>query len=179
MVGVLVAVGLWGCKGRTPAVAISPSPTPFSPAAINFQPPKYQSGYTPDTVLDFDTLQIPDASPEVLSRGRTLYIENCAVCHEPEAYIPDSAAPNLDPQPDPLDDPKLYKRGHDLRSIIYNTHYGIEGTGMAPWGHVYDDAYYAGGPPPKGRGAYTDAPVKTAPYTAGPSWGTFDFRSSC
>ena len=81
-------------------------------------------------------LDMPEPTTEVLLAGRELYTANCASCHGNQLQGDGVAGARLDPSPTDLRSKANYKYGHLQYGVYRTAAYGVEGTGMAPWGDI-------------------------------------------
>lgn len=135
-------------EGETPADGETPAETASSdgpgdvPASgvpdrealeYDFELADGMAGY--DEVLE---MQVPPMTPELVAQGKELFVENCASCHGEKGMGDGEAGKALDPPPRNMTDPSGYKYGH-LHLALYRTGaYGVDGTGMAPWGDILE-----------------------------------------
>lgn len=83
-------------------------------------------------------LSIPTATGSSVQLGRELFLQNCAMCHGDDADGKGAAAAALDPLPTDLRRLTEYKYGFDERALFRSIGYGVEGTGMAPFGDILE-----------------------------------------
>ena len=79
----------------------------------------------------------PEFTDELIARGEFIYISNCSSCHGskgiPEPVDSHKWEFDLD-----LTDASQYKYGSTPEDIAYVSTFGIEDTGMAPWGDILE-----------------------------------------
>ncbi|MBI3924318.1 MAG: c-type cytochrome [Armatimonadetes bacterium] len=79
-------------------------------------------------------------SPDAMTKGKELFVTNCAPCHGDAGKGGGPAAAALDPQPRDLTTLSEYKYGTGDLAIFRSAKYGVPDTGMAPWeGRLSDD----------------------------------------
>lgn len=78
-------------------------------------------------------MAVVPSTPESIEKGKTLFAQNCATCHGADGKGGGEAGLALDPPPRNLTIASEYKYGHMDLAIYRTVHYGVEGTGMAPW----------------------------------------------
>ena len=83
-------------------------------------------------------MEIPAHTPEMIAKGKELFAANCTSCHGPEGKGDGDAGANLDPPPRNMTATDEYKYGHMELALFRTGAYGIEGTGMAPWGDILE-----------------------------------------
>lgn len=74
--------------------------------------------------------------PSSLRFGRELYIANCSGCHGNELDGTGKTGRTLELPPTNLLETDTYKYGKLHLGIYRSTYYGVEGTGMPPWGDI-------------------------------------------
>ena len=75
------------------------------------------------------------ANPDMVTRGKKVFGQNCALCHGAEGHGDGAAGQALDPKPRNLVDGPWKKVGGFTGWFTVVTH-GIEGTGMASFAHI-------------------------------------------
>ena len=98
-------------------------PTEYPPAPGYELPP-----VDPKTVLT--------ANPELLSRGKGLFEQNCISCHGPQGQGDGPAAATLNPRPRNLTRSEGWKNGYSLTGIYKTLSEGIKGTGMSAFDYL-------------------------------------------
>jgi len=83
-------------------------------------------------------MEVPASSPEIVAKGKELFDANCTSCHGPEGLGDGDAGKSLDPAPRNLTATDEYKYGHMDLALFRTSAYGIDGTGMAPWGDILE-----------------------------------------
>ncbi|MFN4103147.1 MAG: FTR1 family protein [Tepidimonas sp.] len=89
----------------------------------------------------YDVQVAPRSAPD-LTRGKALYAAQCAACHGANGLGDGPAGKGLDPAPSNFHDQARMAQ----RSVyaLYNTiTLGVEGTAMAPYGHLRDEDRWA------------------------------------
>ena len=83
-------------------------------------------------------LEVPPSDAAMIAKGKELFVANCTSCHGDQGLGDGTAGASLDPKPRNLTAIDEYKYGH-LELALYRTGaYGVEGTGMAPWGDILE-----------------------------------------
>lgn len=95
-------------------------PTDYPPARKQVIPP-----------LDPRTVMAP--SPELLARGRELYLQTCATCHGPEGKADGPGAKGLNPAPRNFTVPTGWKNGSSVEGIYRTLEEGIPGSSMVAY----------------------------------------------
>ena len=98
-------------------------PTEYPPERGYVLPP-----VDPKTVLT--------ANPELLSRGKTLFEQNCTPCHGPSGEGNGPATATLNPRPRNFTQPQGWTNGYRLTEIYKTLTEGIKGTGMASYDYL-------------------------------------------
>lgn len=98
-------------------------PTEYPPERGYVLPP-----VDPKTVLT--------ASPELLSRGTTLFQQNCTPCHGPTGEGNGPAAAALNPRPRNFTELNGWTNGYRLTEIYKTLTEGIKGTAMASYNYL-------------------------------------------
>jgi mono/diheme cytochrome c family protein len=98
-------------------------PTEYPPERGYVLPP-----VDPKTVLT--------ASPELLSRGETLFQQNCTPCHGPTGEGNGPAAAALNPRPRNFTELNGWTNGYRLTEIYKTLTEGIKGTAMASYNYL-------------------------------------------
>ena len=75
------------------------------------------------------------STPELVAYGKTIYTNNCAMCHGPEGHGDGVASKGLVPPPRNLVEGKWKTSGSEVALFKVVTE-GISGSSMAPWGHL-------------------------------------------
>ncbi len=70
------------------------------------------------------------ASPELLARGKDLFMPNCAACHGESGKGDGTAASTMKPAPRNLSQPDEWTNGSDLAMIFKTLSEGVPGTSM-------------------------------------------------
>jgi high-affinity iron transporter len=90
-----------------------------------------------ETIERFGLQRMPGNRPD-LARARTLYVQNCAVCHGPDGRAHTERAKTLDPPPASFHDPERLALLSPFR--VYNAlTFGVPGTGMASFDSFTSD----------------------------------------
>lgn len=127
----IVVPGLRNANKPLPTPAVSPpqgetgwlDPTDYPPAKGYELPP-----VDPKTVLT--------ASPALVSRGETLFKQNCTSCHGAGGRGDGPAALGLDPSPRNLTRAEGWRNGYKLTQIYRTLTEGIAGTAMAAYDFI-------------------------------------------
>lgn len=155
LVVVTVALAVWLFpRGRPapPQEQATPSAQQATPSATQPTPfsigSPMQSPEHVEMVRDLEVAEGMEGYEEVLAltyplpsagaqaKGRGLYKANCAVCHGDELRGGGPAGAALDPPPTDLMDARSYKYGSRELALYRTIFYGVDGTGMPPWGDV-------------------------------------------
>lgn len=98
----------------------------------DFEQAKERYGYAEVKEL----VGFPKPNPVSVAHGQELFQANCSACHGMSLKGDGEAGAILDPLPTDLTRPEVYKYGHRELGIYRTAMYGIEDTGMAPWGDI-------------------------------------------
>ena len=148
-----IALLTCSCNSRPQASVASPLPSPDPPQATPSSPPLAKETPSSGNLRsegekdfanleaqseppDIKQLEAPQTTQKLVGQGKDLYFENCATCHHPN--FPSDHAPQLDPPPNDLRDLQTYRHGKDAGAFFKASYYGIEGTGMAPFGDILE-----------------------------------------
>lgn len=115
----LLALLLCGCAPQA-----LPEPSEPGYGAARFQP-----GYA-----EVNAVTPTPPTPREQTRGAELYVNNCASCHGAEGRGDGSISRSLNPKPRDLRRVAEYKYGTGERAVFRTIKYGVDGTGMGPWG---------------------------------------------
>ena len=133
----------------TPAAYTSPSPEGSTLLTLSDLQPlpvpdretllaDYELGEGLDGYEEVRKLEPAPLQPTTLQSGQELFRVNCAMCHGNGLDGSGEGGKALDPPPANLLMPDTYKYGKHHLSIYRTVAYGIEGTGMAPWGDILE-----------------------------------------
>lgn len=75
-------------------------------------------------------------TPELTSRGKTLFASNCMQCHGPLGRSDGPAAATMNPRPRNLAIPDGWTNGYDLPGIYKTLREGIKGSSMASFDYL-------------------------------------------
>jgi mono/diheme cytochrome c family protein len=92
-----------------------------------------QRGYV---IPPIDPKTVMTANPELLSRGKALFQQNCTPCHGATGEGNGPAAAALNPRPRDFTQPKGWTNGYRLTEIYKTLSEGIRGTGMASYDYL-------------------------------------------
>ncbi len=83
-----------------------------------------------------DPKTLMEATPELMSQGKTLYASNCVSCHGPAGRGDGPAASTMNPKPRNLAAPDGWKNGNGLAGVFLSLTGGIRGTSMASFDYL-------------------------------------------
>ncbi len=83
-----------------------------------------------------DPQSLLNASPELLDRGKELFVKNCSQCHGEQGKGDGVAAATMNPRPRNFTSPDGWVNGHDLPSIYKTLTNGIAGSSMASFDYL-------------------------------------------
>lgn len=78
------------------------------------------------------------STPELLAKGKTSFTTNCAVCHGEKGDGNGPAGAAMSPKPRNFAKDK-FKKGDKPEQVFQSITKGLEGTAMAPFGHLPED----------------------------------------
>lgn len=84
-------------------------------------------------------ITVAPSTPESVEKGKALFLTNCASCHGEDGSGGGEAGKALDPPPRNLHASSEYKYGHSDHGVYRTVYYGVDGTGMAPWGEILSE----------------------------------------
>ena len=127
----IVVPGLRNANKPLPAPSVSPpqgetgwlDPTEYPPA----------KGYELPSV---DPESVLTASPDLLSRGKALFRQNCAACHGEGGLGDGAASAGLRPSPRNLTRAEGWRNGYQLTQIYKTLSEGIAGSAMAAYDFI-------------------------------------------
>jgi mono/diheme cytochrome c family protein len=116
----------------------------FLHPGINLKEVPVTEGETPavagaeQTVADVDVSGVEKPwvpNDDMIIHGSKVFATNCAVCHGPKGLGDGPGGASLNPKPRNMVEGK-WKRGGDSISLFTTVTKGLEGTSMAPFGHL-------------------------------------------
>ncbi len=127
----IVVPGLRNANHPATATAVTPvvgesgwlDPTEFPPQKGSVIPP-----------VDPKTLMAP--SPELISRGKTLFESNCTACHGPQGHGDGPASATMNPRPRNFTSPDGWTNGYHEPGIFKTVTEGVSGTSMSPFDYL-------------------------------------------
>ncbi len=117
--------------GETPAASGSPV---AMAGDDDFANAEGMAGY--EEVL---AIKVVPSTPESVEKGKGLFLTNCASCHGADGSGGGEAGKALDPPPRNLHAGADYKYGSSEHGVYRTVYYGVDGTGMAPWGEILSE----------------------------------------
>jgi mono/diheme cytochrome c family protein len=84
--------------------------------------------------LDPRTVMTPN--PELMARGKALFVENCATCHGPEGRGDGAAGASLNPKPRNFTQATGWVNGYRIEDIYKTLREGVKGSGMVSFNYL-------------------------------------------
>jgi len=115
-----------------------PASAPVEPAALDsgwLDPTEFPPQKSYKTAA-LDPKIVLDPSPDLLAKGKELFVKNCQSCHGKEGRGDGPAASGLSPRPRDFSKPDGWKRGYAIPSLFKTVTEGIKGSSMPAFDYL-------------------------------------------